>query len=207
MKMKGKFIFFEGMDFSGKTTCLHRLSEILTEKGIEHIVTREPGGSVIAEKIRAILLDPTAVDISIEEQAFLFQVARSNHCRNVIQPALDKGVWVLSDRYIISSMVYQNEAVKLLQQTAKQLNLIEPDYMIYASCGYETTLQRKGLRSDNNHLDDVYTQNYQKYSALFEHYACLLEDMSLTIDTNKPVEVTKQTLIDFVDKIIGDKNV
>lgn len=205
--MKGKFIFFEGMDFSGKTTSLHRFAEILDERGIKYIITREPGGSEIGEAIRTILLSPNSDQISIEEQAFLFQVARSNHCRNVIQPALDNGVWVLSDRYIVSSIVYQHDALPILKETSKLLNLIEPDYMVYATCGYETTIQRKGLRSDNNRLDDVYTKHYHMYSERFERYACLLEDMSLTIDTNKSIDAVKQQLGEFVDKILGDNNV
>jgi len=202
---KGKFICFEGMDFSGKTTTLNNLTKLLDARGVEYITTREPGGTALAEKLRALLLNDTTIDVF--EQALLFQAARRQHCRLIIQPALDEGKWVISDRYIISSLVYQHDAKKLLQDTAKLMNLIEPDYLIYTRCGYETTLQRKQSRKDNNHLDEVFTRHYEKYSKLFDHYACLLEDMSLTIDTNKSTDEIELILGDFVDKILGDKNV
>lgn len=202
---KGKFIFFEGMDFSGKTTCANMLGDILTTRGIKFIITREPGGTPFGDALRAMLLNCDTDNV--KEQALLFQAARSNHCRNVIQPALDEGTWVLSDRYIISSMVYQHDALDIIKSTSRALNLIEPDYMVYAKCGIKTTLQRKGIRSDVNAMDELYTKNYDMYSSRFDHYACLLEDMSLNIDTNKPVNEIYLILYEFVDKILGEQNV
>lgn len=202
---KGKFIFFEGMDFAGKTTCLMMLAKILEEKGVPFITTREPGGSPLAEDIRRILL--TDQTISVPEQALLFQVARSHHCRTVIGPALETGTWVLSDRYIISSLVYQNECEKLILETTKTLNLIEPDHLVYAHCGYETTIARRQTRGDDNHLDELYTKHYMRYSKLFDHYASKAGDATLKLDTNNPQHILELMLREFVDNIVGGQDV
>ena len=203
---KGKFIILEGMDFSGKTTCAKKLVEILTEKGIECVFTREPGGTLEGEMIREILVNQT--DLNSDERALLFQTSRSLHCRKVIEPALAAGKWVISDRYIISSLVYQHQSEKLLRQLTKQLKLTKPDYMVYTSCGLEETLRRKGLRvDDNNALDNEYTAKYHHYSGLFDYYACLAEDETLKLDTNNRQQILDQQLRDFVDKILGEPNV
>jgi len=100
------------MDFSGKTTNAKKLIEILKEKGIECVFTREPGGTPEGELIREILVNHPA--LNSDERALLFQTSRSLHCRNVIEPALAVGKWVISDRYITSSLVYQHQSEKLL---------------------------------------------------------------------------------------------
>ena len=201
---KGKFIFFEGMDFAGKTTCLRMLAKILEERGIPYITTREPGGSPLAEEVRRILLSDST--LSIQEQALLFQVARSHHCRNTIQPALDAGAWVLSDRYIISSLVYQNECAKLIEETTRTLNLIEPDHLVYAWCGKETTLKRRQSRGDDNFMDELFTKHYERYSKLFDHYASQAGDATLKLDTNNTQDMLEITLREFVDNIVGGNN-
>lgn len=200
---KGKFIIFEGMDFSGKTTCLKLLVEILKEKGIECVTTREPGGTPEGEMIRDILVNQP--NLNSDERALLFQASRSLHCRGVIEPALASGKWVISDRYIISSFVYQNASERLLNWTTPRLNLTKPDYMVYTSCGLEETLNRKGLRIDeNNAMDNEYTAKYQHYSGLFDYYACLNEDITLKLDTNESPEQIELYLRRFVDKILGE---
>lgn len=204
---RGKFIIFEGMDYSGKTTNIHNFCAILDSMGIEYITTREPGGSSVAEKIRSILLSLDS-DLSNKESVMAFQLARSHHCRTVIEPALAAGKWVICDRFIISSMVYQYEEKKLLSLLTKQLKFSEPDHMIYSTCGLEETLRRKGIRGVDNHLDEVYTNRYTHYSGLFDFYACLLEDMSLTLDTNNsPLELKAQMEEYIVRDILGEQNV
>lgn len=202
---KGKFIIFEGMDFSGKTTCLKLLVEILQEKGIDFITTREPGGTPEGEMIREILVNQP--NLNSDERALLFQASRSLHCRGVIAPALASGKWVISDRYIISNLVYQNESEKLITWTTPRLKLTKPDYMVYTSCGLEETLRRKGLRNDNNQLDDEHTAKYHHHSGLLDYYACLLEDITLKLDTNEVLDKLKLQLRDFVDKILGEQDV
>ena len=108
--MQGHFISFEGGEGAGKSTQIARLKAFLESLGKTVIVTREPGGSPGAEKIRAMLLSGEARDLGPRGEAMLFAAARADHVDTLIKPALDRGDWVLCDRYSDSTLVYQGEA-------------------------------------------------------------------------------------------------
>jgi dTMP kinase len=105
--MRGCFITFEGGEGSGKSTHAGLLAERLASSGIEVVRTREPGGSPGAEIIRHILLSGIAKPLGAETEAMLFAAARDDHVRSVIRPALLDGKWVVCDRFIDSTRVYQ----------------------------------------------------------------------------------------------------
>ena len=100
-----KFISFEGIDGSGKTTQASRLCNFLTDLGQKARLTREPGGSFAGERIRSIILTEELDDIT---NFFLFNAARSDHCRSIVKPLLDEGFWVICDRFFDSTDVYQS---------------------------------------------------------------------------------------------------
>jgi dTMP kinase len=104
---RGSFITFEGGEGSGKSTHARLLTEHLQSLGIEVVLTREPGGSPGAEIIRHILLSGLAKPLGAETEAILFAAARDDHVRNTIAPALAAGKWVVCDRFIDSTRVYQ----------------------------------------------------------------------------------------------------
>jgi dTMP kinase len=104
---KGIFITFEGPDASGKTTQLKLLKEYLQGRGINPLMTREPGGTPISEKIRSIILDKTNSEMLPMTEALLYAASRSQHVGEVILPALEEGRVVISDRYVDSSISYQ----------------------------------------------------------------------------------------------------
>jgi dTMP kinase len=105
--MAGKFITFEGGEGAGKSTQVRRLAAYLTDRGHEAVVTREPGGTPIAESIRDFILSGKAKALGAESEAVLFAAARADHVDKVIRPALARGAWVLCDRFIDSTRVYQ----------------------------------------------------------------------------------------------------
>ena len=105
--MRGHFITFEGGEGSGKSTHAKALAERLTALGIEVVLTREPGGSPGAEIIRHVILSGIAKPLGAETEAFLFAAARDDHVQNTILPALAAGRWVICDRFIDSTRVYQ----------------------------------------------------------------------------------------------------
>ncbi len=107
IKQKAMFITFEGLDFSGKSTQVKLLTERLTLAGVKNIVLRDPGGTAIGERIRAILLDRTSLTMSDFTELFLFSASRSQLVHELIRPALESGTIVVLDRFYDSTTAYQ----------------------------------------------------------------------------------------------------
>lgn len=105
-----RFITLEGGEGVGKSTQLKALQAALAQRGVDCVVTREPGGSEGAEAIRALLLSGDETRWSAESEALLFATARADHVEKTIRPALSQGKWVLSDRFLDSSLAYQGGA-------------------------------------------------------------------------------------------------
>ena len=131
----GKFIAFEGGEGTGKSTQAKLLAEALQEEGIPSILTREPGGTIGAEAIRNLVLDPPGDGWNIEAEALLFAAARADHVSKKIIPALKSGTWVICDRFIDSSRAYQGAAGMLGDDAILRLHEIgsggiRPDLVI-----------------------------------------------------------------------------
>jgi dTMP kinase len=104
---KAKFISIEGGEGAGKSTAMKTIQSYLNQRGIAHLVTREPGGTPLAEKIRSLLLDKSEEMLLPESELLLFFAGRYQHVEHVIKPALEKGLWVISDRFVDASFAYQ----------------------------------------------------------------------------------------------------
>lgn len=118
----GRFISLEGGEGVGKSTQLRALCKALNDRGLECTTTREPGGSEGAEGIRQLLLEGDDSRWSVEAEALLFAAARADHVERTIRPALERGEWVLSDRFIDSSLAYQGGASGLGIERVRQLH-------------------------------------------------------------------------------------
>ena len=103
----GKFISIEGQDGAGKTTNIEFICSELADKNIEHITTREPGGTALGESIRDILLVRSELNITPMSELLLMFAARAQHLASVIEPALSQGIWVVCDRFTDASFAYQ----------------------------------------------------------------------------------------------------
>jgi dTMP kinase len=110
---RGLFITFEGPDGSGKTTQIERLKSFIQSKGYDAILTREPGGTAIGEKLREIVLDRNNMEMDYMTEALIYAAARAQHVAQVIMPALEAGRAVICDRFMDSSIVYQGYGRKL----------------------------------------------------------------------------------------------
>jgi dTMP kinase len=147
----GHFITFEGGEGAGKSTQIARLKTFLESLGKTVVVTREPGGSPGAEKIRQLLLSGEAKDLGPRGEAMLFATARADHVDTTIKPALERGDWVLCDRYADSTRVYQGEAgvdaayLKLLETAA--VAGIYPELTLLIDVPAEIGLSRVDARS------------------------------------------------------------
>jgi dTMP kinase len=119
---RGRFITLEGGEGVGKSTQVRALAEALKQRGIDLVVTREPGGSDGAEAIRQLLLSGNEERWGPEAEALLFAAARADHVHKMIQPALEAGKWVVSDRFVDSSLAYQGGAGGLGIETVREIN-------------------------------------------------------------------------------------
>lgn len=145
--MKGLFVAFEGVDRSGKTTQLQLLAQRLSEKH-EVLLTREPGGTPVAEAIRVLLLADD-VQMSARCEALLFAAARADHVERTIRPALERGAVVISDRFVDSSLAYQGVARGLGVDDVERINhwatdALEPDLTIMLDLPIGASSQRDG---------------------------------------------------------------
>lgn len=120
--MTGLFVVFEGADGTGKSTQVAAVSEALTKAGHDVVVTREPGGSDVAEILRSIVLDP-ANDIDPTTETLIFAAARADHIAKTIGPALDAGKIVISDRFVGSSIAYQSAGRGISEAAVTDINL------------------------------------------------------------------------------------
>lgn len=128
--MKGKFITFEGIEGSGKTTQIAEVAAYLKGKGHEIVQTREPGGTEIGDQIRKILLDPTNTKMSARTELLLYAASRAQHVEEVIRPALKDGKIVLCDRYSDATTAYQGAARNLSKDIIVGLDKIATDHLI-----------------------------------------------------------------------------
>jgi dTMP kinase len=120
--LRGKFISLEGGEGAGKSTQVRALVQALQKSGLDVLMTREPGGSEGAEKIRDLLLSGAADRWSPKAEALLFAAARADHFERTIEPALSQGRWVVCDRFVDSSLAYQGGAGGLGIETVRELN-------------------------------------------------------------------------------------
>ena len=121
---RGKFITFEGGEGAGKSTQAQRLADYLSAGGCDILLTREPGGSPLAEMIRGLVLDPATPAHSPLAEALLFYAARADHLERTIRPALERGAWVICDRFSDSTRVYQGQHGGLEAETIDTLERI-----------------------------------------------------------------------------------
>ena len=122
MSERGRFISLEGGEGVGKSTQLKALASLLRDRGLTVVETREPGGSEGAEKIRELLLSGEEERWSAKAEALLFAAARTDHVDKVIRPAILRGEWVLSDRFVDSSLAYQGGAGELGIEAVRAIN-------------------------------------------------------------------------------------
>ena len=149
---RGLFITFEGADGCGKTTQLNLLEKYLKDKGLDVIVTREPGAKGLGEKFREILLNYDGI-VSDRCESFLFLADRAQNIDTIVKPAVSSGKIVLCDRHIDSSVAYQGYGRGLDIQQIKDLNTIAaggmlPDLTLVFDIDIETSMQRVGNNKD-----------------------------------------------------------
>ena len=202
---RGRFITLEGGEGVGKSTQVKALADALGERGIDVLVTREPGGSEGAEKIRELLLEGAEERWGARAEVLLFAAARADHVEKTIRPALQNGRWVLSDRFIDSSLAYQGGAGGLGIEAVRAINGFGLD-----DCFPDRTLilalAEGGARArarDNEESDRIGGRPegyHQKVDLAFRLIAAEEPGRVRIVDASgTPDEVTKRLLDELAD--------
>tara|TARA_Y100000588_G_scaffold331702_1_gene369484 strand:+ start:8463 stop:9083 length:621 start_codon:yes stop_codon:yes gene_type:complete len=189
--METKFITLEGIEGSGKTSSIKSITNLLDERGISYVVTREPGGSSIGSELRSILLDPQT-NISSEVELMLMLADRKNHVEQVILPNLKTGNWVISDRFMDSSFAYQGGGreldTKMINSFSRNLNLPIPDLTLLFDVPVEISLSRVKARGE---LDRFEQEEIDFHNRIREAYLELAEqnvNRIQIIDSSQAIE-------------------
>lgn len=196
MSKRGVFITFEGGEGSGKTSQINLLAKFLSGRGCDCIITREPGGTVISEKIRDLLLHAKEGEkMSAKTEMLLFAAARAQHVDELIRPALQDGKFVISDRFIDSTFAYQGAARSLGFNSAKIVNDIAigdciPNLTVLLDIDVVDGLKRAGNR-DSGNLDRMGSQKVEFYEKVRLEYLRLAEENQerfLVVDASKSIK-------------------
>jgi len=195
---RGRFITFEGGEGCGKSTQVRRLRAELETLGVEVVLTREPGGTVLSEQIRHLLKDETEDPPCDRSELLLFLAARAQLVRSVIRPALERGAWVVSDRFSDSTMAYQGYGRGLSLNVIATVNEfacegLRPDLTLLLEVSPETARRRlngraaeTGERADRIELagDDFHSRLARGFARLAADEPCRIK----TIDANGTID-------------------
>ena len=202
----GIFITFEGPDASGKTTQIRLLESHLRERGIEPVMTREPGGTSISEKIREIILDKANDEMIPMTEALLYAASRAQHVGQLIVPALQAGRVVISNRYIDSSIAYQGYA-RGMGDIIEKINTVatgglKPDLTILLAT--DTSKMRERRRAEDE--DRMDAQKAEFHAAVMNGYRKLAERESeriRIIDGERSIERISEDILKLVDELLA----
>ena len=208
--MKGLFIVMEGPDGSGKTTQINLLKEYLEEAGYECLITREPGGTVIGEEIRQLILNPEHKEMSPVTEMLLYAASRAQLVHEVIGPALEEGKIVISDRFVDTSIVYQGIARKLGISTVSAVNapgigIYRPDGIFFIDLSEAEGLRRK---KEQKNLDRMEQEGIDFHHMVSEGYRKVLSGRPevMKIDGGRSIDTIQKKIRNHVDELLKKKN-
>ena len=215
---RGKFITFEGLDGCGKSTQLEKLAAVLRAEGIEVLTTREPGGTEIGERIRAVLLDSRTAGLDPMAEMALMFASRVQQLAQVILPALESGKWVLCDRFTDSTEAYQGGGRKLGSDAVLQLHKVLcrglwPDLTILMDSDVEHSVQRArrrnqvatvGLLPDESRFEQESHAFFSRVQQAFRAIAERESQRVAVVDARRPAEVVHPEIVRVVrERMVG----
>ena len=208
---RGLLITFEGPDGSGKSTQIELLKAYLNSKGYQVIYTREPGGTIISEKIRDIILDNKNVDMCDMCEALLYAASRAQLVSEVIKPAIEAGKIVVCDRFVHSSIVYQGIGRKLGVERIKAINDaaldgLKADLIFMLKLSYEEGLRRKAKQREFDRLENS-GDNFHK--RVFEGYVEIehMYENVISIDARKDKMDINEEIVCELEKKFKKKGI
>lgn len=196
----GKFITIEGAEGVGKSTNLEHLQAFFKERGIQHLITREPGGTALGEKIRDLLLSVSDETLNSTAELLLIFAARAQHIEKVIKPALERGVWVLCDRFTDATFAYQGAGRGIDYATIDSLqslvqDSLRPDLTLILDLDPVIGMERANKRGT---LDRFEQEQVMFFQRVREGYLCIARNeptRCAVIDAAQPLEMVKAVLV------------
>ena len=210
---KGVFISLEGPEGAGKTSVLEALLPQLKEMGYELLTTREPGGVAISEKIREVILDKSHTQMDSKTELLLYIASRRQHLAEKVLPALERGTWVLQDRFIDSSVAYQGYGRGLAVDDVEWLNQfatdgLKPDLTLYFDIDDKEGLARIA-RDQEREVNRLDLEGLDLHERVRQGYLTILEkepERVVKIDASQPLEqVVADSLAVIKERFIKEK--
>ncbi|WP_322003818.1 dTMP kinase [Marinobacter alexandrii] len=209
MTRRGQFITFEGTEGVGKSTQLANAADALKGLGVDVVVTREPGGTPMAESIRELLLAPRDEPVNETTELLLMFAARAQHLNNRILPALDRGQWVLCDRFTDATFAYQGGGRGVSSERIAMLeNLVQgdvrPDHVILLDAPVETGMKRARSRGDLDRFEQEAVSFFQRIRDTYLERAQAAPDRYSVVDAAASLEQVTAAIRDLVCKFHSD---
>ncbi len=204
---RGKFITFEGGEGVGKSTNVAFVESYLQSKHIPVVVTREPGGTKLAEKLRTLLLDKKSEAITEEAELLLMFAARSQHLKHVIEPALARGDWVICDRFTDATYAYQGGGRNMKISTIEGLeNLIQgnlrPDLTLLLDAPVKVGMERAGKRGAFDRFESETLQFFEDVRRAYLLQAEINPKRIRLIKASQPLAEVQQAIITVLSPLL-----
>ena len=201
---RGVFLTFEGVEGAGKSTNLAAVREHLEKNSVDLLVTREPGGTQIAEGIRTLLLQPHDESMAAKAELLLMFAARVQHLQEVIRPALARGTWVLCDRFTDATYAYQGggrgvDPTVIATIEALVHGDLQPDLTLYYDLAPEMGLQRHGEQRSLDRIERETLAFHTRVRSAYIERARLAKGRILIVDAARPLAEVIQESLALID--------
>ncbi len=208
---KGLLISFEGTDGCGKSTQIRLLSEYLKNKGFNVVVSREPGGCRVGEKIRKILLNAENIEISPMCELFLYEAARAQHMHEIIEPALSEGKIVILDRFIDSTLAYQGFGREMGEECVEIFNKYAiggryPDMTLMLQLSPELAFKRKGGNDTKDRMEMAGDEFFERVNKGLERAADKNSDRVVKVNVEGTCEDTHKKICNLINNLLEKEN-
>lgn len=207
---KGKFITLEGTEGAGKSTALEAIKSWFDRANIDVVLTREPGGTPVAEKIRDLLLDNKNYDMLEDTELLLMFAARSQHINELIRPTLKKGKWILCDRFTDATYAYQGGGRGIDMKRIASLEQwvqgdLRPDLTLLLDLSVEQGLARAGKRGSLDRFEREHIEFFQQVRQVYLQRAADFPNQYRIIDASQSIDAVREqihsVLSDYVESI------
>ena len=204
--MRGSFITLEGIEGSGKSTSLETITKTLSDHNINFILTKEPGGGPLGQDLRTLLLDKSS-RISPDTELLLMMADRKDHIDNYVIPNLEKGIWIISDRYLDSTYAYQGGGRQIdtskIDNLVSLLNLPIPDLTILFDLAPSIALKRAQKRSALDRFESEPIDFHERIRSTYLSLSELHSERFKLVDSSKEIievqDQVKKILLDYLN--------